>query len=321
MSKLDISRIHNTLGKMAHHLSNHNSICVSVSGGSDSDIVVHMIATYFRQYLSKIHFVFVNTGLEYRATLRHLEFLEKRYEIKIDRVKGVPIPLAVKQHGVPFVSKRVSDYLGRLQHHGFEFSNVTVNAGIEMFGRCRAALRWWCNDWGDNSMFNIDRNRGLKEFLMGEKPRTLFSAECCHISKKKPLTQYQRLVNADLIINGSRKNEGGTRATSHSACFKQGKNGVDLYMPLYYWDNETKGYYKKAEGIVYSDCYEVWGMRRTGCVGCPFALKREEELSILRENEPLLYKACWNVFGESYQLMDKFNTYKEQMRQSGGEAP
>lgn len=321
MNKLDISRINNTLGKMSHYLGNHKSICVSVSGGSDSDIIVHMIATYFRNFLGKIHFVFVNTGLEYRATLLHLDYLEKRYEIKIDRVKGVPIPLAVKQNGVPFVSKRVSDYLSRLQLHKFDFSNVTVNEGVEKFGRCRAALRWWCNDWGNNSMFNIDRNMGLKEFLMNEKPNIPFSAECCHISKKKPLVGYQRSVDADLIINGSRKNEGGTRASSHNSCFKQGRDGVDLYMPLYYWDNDTKAYYKKAEGIVYSDCYEVWGMRRTGCVGCPFALKREEELSILSKNEPLLYKACCNVFGESYRLMDKFNANRAQIFQSGGDVP
>lgn len=99
MNKLDISRIHNTLGKMAHYLSNHNSICVSVSGGSDSDIIVHMIATYFREYLYKVHFVFVNPGLEYRATLSHLDDLEQRYGITINRIRGRSVVLVVREDG------------------------------------------------------------------------------------------------------------------------------------------------------------------------------------------------------------------------------
>lgn len=317
---MDISRIHNTLGKMAHHLSNHNSICVSVSGGSDSDIIVHMIATYFRQYLYKIHFVFVNTGLEYRATLRHLEFLEKRYRIKIVIVQGIPIPLAVKTYGIPFISKNVSEYIKRLQSHGFDFSEITVEEGLRKYGNVKVGLRWWCNDWGDKSRFNIDRLPGLKEFLKENQVPFQVSPDCCYKSKKKPLVDFQRSVEADLVITGVRKSEGGVRSEAYKNCFKPGKNTWDLYMPLFYWDNETKGYYKREEGIIYSDCYELWGMRRTGCVGCPFALKREEELSILRENEPLLYKACWNVFGESYLLTDKFHEYRRQMRQSEGES-
>ncbi|MGX8702902.1 MAG: phosphoadenosine phosphosulfate reductase domain-containing protein [bacterium] len=112
--KADIGRINNTMGKMAHYLSNHQSICVSVSGGSDSDSIVHIIATYFRKYLPKIHFVFANTGIEYRATLEHLNYLREHYNIQIDEVQGTPIPIAVKKYGIPFLSKQASEYLGRL---------------------------------------------------------------------------------------------------------------------------------------------------------------------------------------------------------------
>ena len=85
--RADEARIHNTMGKMALYLSNHQSICVSVSGGSDSDIIVHIIATYFREYLPKIHFVFANTGIEYRAT--RIEAYDEQHEhpqIKVKRV-------------------------------------------------------------------------------------------------------------------------------------------------------------------------------------------------------------------------------------------
>lgn len=100
---VDLQRINNTLGKMNYYLATHNSICVSVSGGSDSDLIVHIIARYFRQYLEKIHFVFCNTGLEYRATLRHLDELEEKYNISIDRIRGKSVVSVVKQDGIPII--------------------------------------------------------------------------------------------------------------------------------------------------------------------------------------------------------------------------
>lgn len=316
---VDHERIHNTLAKIGYHLETHNSICVSVSGGSDSDVIVHIIATYFREHLHKVHFVFVNTGLEYRATLRHLDDLERKYDISIDRVRGTPIPLAVKRHGIPFLSKNVSEYLSRLQSHDFDYSDVNVDEGIERFGNCKVALRWWCNDWGEGSRFNITRNKMLKEFLMENGLPFKVSSECCHVSKKKPLLKFEKSVSADLVVTGVRKSEGGARAGAYNDCFKPGKNGMDLYMPLFYWNDDTKLWYKQQEGIVHSDCYEVWGMKRTGCVGCPFALKRQEELQLMQKYEPPMHKACMTVFGESYRFTDEYKRFREQDRDEESE--
>lgn len=148
MAEPDIARINNTLGKMGYHLANHNSICVSVSGGSDSDIIVHMIAKYFRQYLYKTHFVFCNTGLEYKATREHLDYLRQEYDIQIDEVRGVPIPVTVKKYGVPFISKQVSEYAGRLQKKGFGWEFGTLQELSAKYHNCETALRWWNDDWG-----------------------------------------------------------------------------------------------------------------------------------------------------------------------------
>ena len=48
-------------------------------------------------------------------------------------------------------------------------------------------------------------------------------------------------------------------------------------------------------------------MRRTGCVGCPFGSDTAQELRLMMEYEPNLYKACMNVFGIAYELTDRFN--------------
>ena len=308
---VDYARINNTLGKMGYYLSNHKSIVVSVSGGSDSDVIVHIICTHFREHLPKVHFVFANTGLEYKATLRHLDYLEERYGIKINRVRGMSIPSAVKKYGVPFVSKKVSDYLGRLQKHKFTWVDGNIDYLNSQFGKCRVALRWWCNDWGEKSRFNIDWNKGLKDYLINNPPKIKISAICCTKSKKEPLIKFQKSVEADLSISGERKSEGGARV-SKSSCFGH-DHGIDRYMPLFYWNNETKDYYIKSEGIVRSDCYEIWGMKRTGCVGCPFGKDIVQELKLMKHYEPNMYKACINVFGESYRMIDTYGIREEKI--------
>lgn len=306
--RADKDRINNTMGKMAHYLSNHQSICVSVSGGSDSDIIVHVIATNFREYLPKIHFVFANTGIEYRATLDHLNYLRERYGIQIDEVRGMPIPTAVKKYGVPFLSKQVSEYLGRLVKHGFEYEDFGMYELLGKYPKCKVGLRWWGNDWGEKSRFNISWNRYLKEFLMREKPSCQFSAECCRVSKKEPLMRYQKEKKCDLYITGERKSEGGARAGRHSNCFEQ-SHGVDHYMPLWLWNDDTKEWYVSHEKIRHSDCYEVYGLKRTGCVGCPFGKNVFEELKIMQKYEPKCYKLCVNVFGKSYELKKKYREF------------
>lgn len=82
-------------------------------------------------------------------------------------------------------------------------------------------------------------------------------------------------------------------------------------MPLYWWSNKVKEIFKLVEGIKYSDCYEVWGMKRTGCVGCPFGKDTAEELRMMKKYEPKLFNAVMHTFGEAYRLTDEFNCRKK----------
>jgi 3'-phosphoadenosine 5'-phosphosulfate sulfotransferase (PAPS reductase)/FAD synthetase len=269
-----------------------------------------MIATYFREYLPKIHFVFANTGIEYRATIQHLDYLREHYDIEIDEVRGMPIPIAVRKYGVPFISKFISKYLSRLKKHGFAWEDENISTLLIKYPRTKAALRFWCNEWGDKSKFNISYKKGLKQFLISEKPKTKFSAECCNVSKKNPIAKYEKDIICDLSITGERKSEGGERSNAYGSCFVS-SHGKDKFMPLYYWDSETKKYYSEKEHIKNSDCYEEYGLERTGCVGCPFAKNLWKELEIMKKYEPQCYKLCVNVFGESYKLRKKYEDYKK----------
>lgn len=101
------------------------------------------------------------------------------------------------------------------------------------------------------------------------------------------------------------------RATQYKSCYHVYKNGsAPKFMPIYRWTDEIKAEFKRVENIRYSDCYEVYGLKRTGCTGCPFGKNTHEELRIMSIYEPQLYKACIKVFGESYRLTDLFECRK-----------
>ena len=86
---VDYSRINNTLGKMGYYLATHECICVGVSGGSDSNVIVHMIATHFREYLPKVHFVHPRPGgwgwLFISGNLHNLRRPGKYYFVKMNQ--------------------------------------------------------------------------------------------------------------------------------------------------------------------------------------------------------------------------------------------
>lgn len=57
-------------------------------------------------------------------------------------------------------------------------------------------------------------------------------------------------------------------------------------------------------------------MTRTGCCGCPISYKAVEDLEKIREYEPNVVKAAWNIFGKSYEYRMKYNEYKQMRREA-----
>ena len=290
-------RIENTIGKLYHYLDTYEKICISVSGGRDSDILVHIVSTYMRNFLPKVYFVFCNTGLEYNATKEHIKYLEDKYNITITTVKGMPIPLSVKRYGVPVLSK-VFSQVANAYSRNVPYAIERVNYPSDYSGGAHLT------DTQVNLCKAI-KERGI-----------LVSAKCCNESKKKPIIDFNKTNKINLSITGERKFEGGVRSYTPS-CFHKGKYNIDNYKPLFYWDNETKQYYNKQENIRNSDCYEIWGFKRTGCVGCPYNSNIAKELLLIKIYEPKLYKAAINTFGVAYKLQDEFCTSRDKIFNEG----
>lgn len=63
--------------------------------------------------------------------------------------------------------------------------------------------------------------------------------------------------------------------------------------------------------IVHSDCYTKYGLKRTGCCGCPYGKNFEKELKIIQQYEPNLYSAVNKIFGQSYEYTRNFLEYRK----------
>lgn len=272
---------------------------------------------------AKIHYVFFDTGLEYDATKRHLDYLERKYNITIERVKAIKsIPLSIKQYGIPFKSKFLSEMIQRAQQHNFKWENGKLKTLNEKYPGMKSVLKWWTNDYETKtsdsvSRFNINYCRALKDFLMINPPEFKVSNKCCDYAKKKVARKYEQENNIDLSLTGIRAAEKGIRAQAYKNCFSDNSskdNKPDTYRPIFYFTDEDKAQYKELYDLKYSDCYEVWGMDRTGCVGCPYGRKVEEELALIKKYEPNKYKACMNLFGQSYEYHNLFKKVQKATR-------
>lgn len=310
-----------SIAKAHHVLLSYYNIVVSISGGSDSDIVldlIHNVAKCMGKE-NNITYVWFDTGLEFDATKNHIKYLEDRYGIEIKREKAVkPIPTTCREYGQPFLNKRVSDYIYRLQAHGFQFEDEPFEDLLAKYPKCRSALKWWCNKYNkEDSPLGIAHNKYLKEFLVANPPQFRIANKCCEYSKKKVLHKALDRYDADLNVFGVRKAEGGARQTVYKNCYTDNGSECSTFRPIFWYKDEDKHFYEQQFGIVHSDCYTKYGMRRTGCSGCPFAKDLQSELDIIERYEPKLHKAVSNIFKDSYEYTKQYREFCNKMSQEG----
>lgn len=315
LKRIDNPIVFDSFIKAKSVLAKHTNIAVSVSGGADSDLVVDLISKVGDG--KNIRYIFFDTGVELKATKDHLTELEKKYGITIERVRAEKtIPVTCKEYGQPFLSKAVSEHLERLQHHGFKFEDRPFEELLNEYPDIRGSITWWCNrhvvnSHFGNSMFNINRNKWLKEFLVSNPPHFRISNKCCYYAKKKVAKHFSKNNNIDLQIVGIRRAEGGTRAISTS-CYSD-KKEYAIYKPLFWYSDADKKLYEEHFGIVHSDCYTKYGMKRTGCVGCPFAKELNQNLDIFDMYEPNMGKACRFIFKDTYEYTKKYREFCAEM--------
>ena len=316
---------------IAKRLVEHpNAIC-SYSGGSDSDIMLHLIETVRKTFnLPSVAYCFFNTGLEMEAIKRHVKDMEKQYDVTITEYRPKKnIVLATREHGLPFVSKIMSAGLEGVQKKNIPLSIADEYAEAEdkiakraelkaRYPGCEATINFLCgcNSKGEprpDIQLVINSSKYMLDFIKENPIPFKVSNKCCDYCKKQVAHAAQK--NFEMVITGERRDEGGMRSVPRkdntSLCFSETAKGQYRLRPLYYVSNADKQWYKDYHGIRYSDAYEVYGLTRTGCCGCPISAKAVEDLEKIRPFEPNLVKAAWKVFGDSYRYRQQYNEYKK----------
>ena len=319
-----------------------NAIC-SYSGGSDSDIMIDLIEHTRKTFdLPPIKYAFFNTGLEMKATKEHVKKTAEKYGVEITEYRPrVNIVTATRKEGLPFVSKIMSYGLNEWQKKQVplsvadEYDQAEDKAAKrqelrERYPHCESVINFLCccNSAGEprpNIQLVINSSKYMRDFIGEYPPKFKISAKCCDYCKKQLAHSVQK--DFDMIITGERRDEGGMRSVPRkdntALCFTETADGRYRLRPLYYVSDTDKDWYKEYYKIRYSDAYEVYGLTRTGCCGCPISYKAVDDLELIRPYEPTLVKAAWNVFGDSYRYRKQYNEYKakrmEQEKQSDGQ--
>lgn len=319
-------------GIIATRLRQHPKAICSYSGGADSDILIDLIERTREMIpsLPKVDYVFFNTGLEMKATKEHVKATAQKYGVNIIEARPkVNIVTASREHGIPFVSKIMSGGLSEWQKKGVplsiadEYEQAKDKAAKrqelrERYPKCESVINFLCccNSKGEprpNIQLVINSSRYMRDFIAECPPDFQISAKCCDYCKKQLAHRVQK--GYEMIITGERRAEGGMRSVPRqdntALCFTETASGQYRLRPLFYVSDKDKAWYKETYGIRYSDAYEVYGLTRTGCCGCPISHKAVADLEKIKPYEPNVVKAAWNIFGKSYEYRMKYNEYKE----------
>lgn len=323
------------IGIIMTRLKQHPNAVCSYSGGADSDMLIDLIETArtIMPSLPPVKYVFFNTGLEMKATKDHVKAVTEKYGVEIEELRPkTNIVQATRKYGVPFVSKIMSEGLDNWQKKGVPISvgdeydqaedKAAKRAELrERYPKCESLLNFLCccNKDGEprpNIQLVINSSKYMRDFIAENPPDFKISAKCCDYCKKQVAHSIQK--DYEMVITGERRAEGGMRSVPRSEswsqnntmCFSETSSGQFRFKPLYYVSDKDKEWYKENFGLRYSDAYEVYGLKRTGCCGCPISYRAVDDLELIRPYEPNVVKAAWNIFGKSYEYRQKYNEYK-----------
>ena len=324
-------------GIIATRLHQHPKAICSYSGGSDSDIMIDMIerTRELIPNLPAVKYVFFNTGLEMEATKRHVKETAEKYGVEVEAVRPKKnIVLATRDHGQPWMSKIVSAAMETIQAKNVPYTIADEFAACNTdeerkakreelrvrYPHAERAINFLCecNSKGEQRtgiQLSVGSSAFLLDFFKENPPQFKISAKCCDYCKKQLAHSVQK--GYEMVITGERRDEGGMRSVPRSGdeanntmCFTETADGQYRFRPLYYVSDKDKEWYKERYGIRYSDAYEVYGFKRTGCCGCSISSRAVEDLERLKPYEPLVVQAAWRIFGDSYRYRQAYNEYK-----------
>ena len=268
------------LDKVRNVISTHGerNFYVAFSGGKDSTILSDLIDVALPG--NKIPRVFFNTGIEYPQTRQFVLELGRNDPRITFVLPKVNIRQVLEEHGYPFKSKEHSHKLEVFREKGIWQREVELYLNDrESPYRCPTSL-----------LFQFTDDYPLK-----------ISDKCCDYLKKKPADDYSKESGRTIRITGIRRAEKGRRNRAQCTVFQSSTGKLKAFNPLNICADEWTDWYVERMGLRLCDLYyPPFNFKRTGCMGCPFALNLQEELDVLEREAPRTYFACENIWKPVY---------------------
>ena len=259
---------------------------VSFSGGKDSTVLSKIIDLALPN--NSIPRVFINTGIEFNKVVEFVREQQKKDNRIIEIKSGVNIRQMLEENGYPFKSKEHAHKLHLLQQ-GSKAKSVTsyftIDPNKRTLHNCPKCLAY--------------QKDGFDKFKVSDS--------CCTILKKQPAEKWSKENNRQIAIIGIRAAEGGQRKNVSSCLYYQ-RNRLKKFSPLLvcsdsFIDNFVEVYKVELCKLYYAP----YNFKRTGCKGCPFNIKLQDELLTLAEFFPSEEKQCEYIFGKVYEEYKRIN--------------
>lgn len=274
-----------------------NQIAFSFSGGKDSTLLLWMVEQL--GWKNKVRVVFMDTRMEYEATYKFIKQKQNEGWIIDTQYPRIPAPIIYTRYGIPIISKIGAELLHRLQQHNFNFIEDTMKPYEELeakYPKCKAALKWLTG----YDRVTIKCPNWIRTKLSKEGLNFKVANDCCKYLKKLPVYDYMKANNIKVSVTGERIAEGGARKYAYKSCLVPHKF-YTKFMPLLYLSDNDVNTLIEQNNIQLSDCYTKYGLKRTGCVACPFSQNIQYELNILKTYEPNKHTAMMKLLGNAYQ--------------------
>lgn len=259
-----------------------NNGYISFSGGKDSTILHYLIDIALPN--NKIPRVYIDTGIEYQDIRKFVMDLASNDDRIIIIKPTKPIKPTLEKYGYPFKSKEHSNKLYEFQ---IGHRNTKSNLKYRNFGERYACPKILAYQFSDDFKLNI-------------------SHLCCKKMKKEPASKWEKENHKTIVLTGMRKEEGGQRANLKGCILTH--NGKTKFHPLLVVDEEWENEFIKRNNIKLCKLYyPPYNFKRTGCAGCPFALRLQDQLDVMERYLPNQKKQCETIWKPVYDEYRKIH--------------
>lgn len=259
---------------------------ISFSGGKDSTVLHYLVDLALPD--NKITRVFINTGIEYIHIYKFVKKLSETDDRFVMLPPQRPIKKILEEYGYPFKSKEHSLKVGAYQKGSRSKSVMEYKEGF----RGVEYSKYQCPK---SLQYQYDDSFKLK-----------ISDQCCYKLKKEPIHKWEKENNRTIAMTGMRKQEGGQRENI-TTCVITRNSKVVKFHPLLVVSEEFEDWFIKKQNIQLCELYyPPYNFKRTGCKGCPFSLKLQDQLDTMQMLLPNERKQCeliWKPVYDEYRRL------------------